>query len=97
MYFVSFQSTCEHNDSGQDSEELVTVVFSQEGGSSYTVTGEVAAGRPLLVSINGAKFSQRAGLFGNNLLYRSQADPTNLGAVIGMSHMFGCIIYYIVL
>ena len=79
------QVSTEHQASAPDGlSELVTVTVQQPGGATYTLSGLVGAGVPLLVTLNNANFSPRVALEGTNLVY-SSASTSVLGTVVGKS------------
>ena len=79
----------EHKDSAPEGcDSLVTVVVQQPGGASHRLSGLVGGGRPLLVDIGGATFSQGAALVGDVILYRGQANNQVLPAVAGKYNSF---------
>ncbi|KAI0240729.1 D-3-phosphoglycerate dehydrogenase [Lamellibrachia satsuma] len=63
--------------------ELVTVTIQQPGGATYTLSGLIGAGIPLLVTLNNATFSPRVALEGTNLVYCSPSGTSVLGTVVG--------------
>ena len=63
--------------------ELVTVTVQQLGGAIYTLSGLVAAGTPMLVSLNSAQFCPMVAVEGTNLVFRALSGPSTLGAIVG--------------
>lgn len=77
------QVSTEHIESAPDGfSELVTVTVQQPGGATYSLSGLVGAGVPLMVTLNKANFSPRVALEGTNLVY-SSVSTSVLGAVVG--------------
>lgn len=80
---MGLKVSTEHKEAAPDGfSELVTVTVQQPGGATYTLSGLVGAGVPLLVTLNKANFSPRVALEGTNLVY-SSASTSVLGAVVG--------------
>lgn len=79
-----FQVSTEHVASTPEGiSELVTVTIQQPGGATYTLSGLIGAGIPLLVTLNNATFSPRVALEGTNLVYCSPSGTSVLGTVVG--------------
>jgi D-3-phosphoglycerate dehydrogenase len=78
------QVSCSHSATAPSQyPELVSIAVSQSGREVISLSGTVAAGKPILTTINGAALGQGVVLEGNLVLYRAEGNGQVLTSITG--------------
>ena len=88
LWSLLFQVNCSHNATApKQYPAVVSVSVSQGNKKVISLSGTVAAGKPVLTAVNDAALGQGALLEGNVVLYRAEANGKVLTSITGMYNM----------